>query len=178
MAQVFLEKLYIRNFGPIKEDTVTFEPFTYLIGRNNAGKSHYLKAIEILLATKGLPDEEKIKLQNNKNEPIEIRGYFRGVGDFTGLVRVSNHQQAINEAIQDGVLTVVRIMQPTEKDKFGVPRGDEIFNPSGFLTNLLKVLPEPIVIVATADTVDELKNKSNTALSKLKEEVLWSFFVF
>ena len=66
-----------------------------------------------------------------------------------------------------------------KKDKkvFGILENDgTVHNPSGLLINLLKVLPELISIVATADTIDELKNKANTALSKLKKEVLWSFF--
>lgn len=52
MSGVHLNKLVIKNFGPIKEDIVFFEPFTYFVGRNNAGKSHYIKAIEVLLATR------------------------------------------------------------------------------------------------------------------------------
>jgi AAA15 family ATPase/GTPase len=50
MKRVFLKKIYIKNFGPIIEDEVLFEPFTYFIGRNNAGKSHYLRAVEVFLA--------------------------------------------------------------------------------------------------------------------------------
>lgn len=48
MNRVILQKLRIINFGPIKDDKVIFEPFTYFVGRNNTDKSHYLKAIEIL----------------------------------------------------------------------------------------------------------------------------------
>lgn len=177
MGQVFLEKLQIKNFGPIKEDEIVFEPFTYFIGRNNAGKSHYLKAVEILLATKSPAEAEAIKLQNDKTQPIAITGYFRGVAEFTRLVASSNHQTKINQAIQNDVLTVVRILDPNGEDQFGIPIDGQIYNPSGFASNLLKILPEPISIVATADTVDELTNKSNTALSKLKKEVLSAFFI-
>lgn len=179
MKRVFLKKIYIKNFGPIIEDEVLFEPFTYFIGRNNAGKSHYLRAVEVLLASKK-PDAATImKLQYDKTQPIEIRGYFEGVQNFTGLVSASNHKQAIDSAISNGILTVVRILDPIEEEKnaFGVLKNDgSIVNPSGFTTNLLKVLPDIISIVATADTIDELKNTANTALSKLKKEVLISFF--
>ena len=177
MGRVFLEKLYIKNFGPIKEDVISFEPFTYFIGRNNAGKSHFLKAIELLLATKAPGQEDKVKLQHDKNLPIEITGYFRGVGEFTKLVSASNHQSKINKAMQDDVLKVVRKLDPNGEDQFGIPVDDEIYNPSGFASNLLKILPEPIPIVATADTIDELTNKANTALSKLKKEVLSAFLI-
>lgn len=179
MNRVILKQLHIKNFGPIIEDTVNFGDFTYFVGRNNSGKSHYLRALELLLSSKNPEKEEIAKLQNDITKPIEIRGYFEGVANFTSLVSKSNHKTAIEEAIKDGLLCVARILDPNndENTKFGVYRDDgSINNPSGFSSNLLKVLPDPIVIVATADTVDELRNKSNTALSKLKKEVLISFF--
>jgi len=179
MSRVILRKLKIVNFGPIKNDEVIFEPFTYFVGRNNAGKSHYLKAIEILLATKNPPAAEIIKLQNDKSKEITIEGEFEGVGDFTSLVSTSNHKKAIDEAIKDGVLKVARVLNSSDENKtaFGVYKDDgTIHNPSGFSSNLLKVLPDPISILATADTIDELKNTQNTALSKLKKEALTAFF--
>jgi len=59
MSKVILKKLFIKNLGPIKEDEVNLEAFTYFVGRNNAGKSHFLKAISLLLASKA-PDSEEI----------------------------------------------------------------------------------------------------------------------
>lgn len=176
---VILRKIIIKNFGPIVEDEVLFDPFTYFIGRNNTGKSHYLKAIEILLATRNPDNNEMLKLQNDKTKPIEIRGFFEGAQDFTNLVSQSKHKDAIDKRISNGVLEVVRILDPLDKENtvFGIPADDGgIHNPGGFTANLLKVLPEPLAIVATADTIDELKNKANTALSKLKKEVLKTFF--
>lgn len=177
--KVFLKKLYIKNLGPIIEDEVVFEPFTYFVGRNNAGKSHYLRAIELLLSSRNPKADDIVKLQNNKSEPIEIKGYFEGVQNFTHLVSRSNHKEAIDRAIKNNILEVTRILDPLndENTAFGVKQDDgSVFNPSGFTTNLLKILSEPIPIFATADTVEELTNKSNTALSKLKKEVLISFF--
>jgi predicted ATP-dependent endonuclease of OLD family len=179
MSRVILRKLKIINFGPIKKDEVIFEPFTYFVGRNNSGKSHYLKAIEILLATKSPSAAEIIKLQNDKSKRIIIEGKFEGVGDFTSLVTTSHHKKAIDEAIKDGVLRVVRVLDPSAESKtvFGIYKDDgTIHNPGGFSSNILKVLPETISILATADTVDELKNTQNTALSKLKKEALMAFF--
>jgi hypothetical protein len=177
MAHVFLKKIQINNLGPIIEDEIEFIPFTYLIGRNNAGKSHYLKAIELLLATRVPPVPEQIKLQRDKNKPIQIKGFFHGVENFTHLVAASNHQQKINQSIENGILTVVRILDPNDEGQFGILSSGEVYNPGGFSANLLKVLPEPITIIATADTLDELTNKQNTALSKLKKEVLSSFLL-
>jgi predicted ATP-dependent endonuclease of OLD family len=179
MPRVLLTRLQISNFGPIKKDDVIFEPFTYFVGRNNAGKSHYLRATEVLLATKAPPKADIAKLQNDTSKPITIIGHFRGVKDYTSLVAASNHKRAIEEAIQNDVLRVVRILDPDNDDEsaFGIYKSDQtIHNPGGFSSNLLKVLPETISILATADTADELKNTQNTALSKLKKEALSAFF--
>jgi AAA15 family ATPase/GTPase len=178
MARVLLTKVIIKNFGPIQSDEVVLDPLTYFVGRNNAGKSHYLKAIEILLAARAPSKSDIATLQNDKTKEIYIEGHFTGVQDFTSLVSTSNHKKAIEEAIKDGVLKVVRVLDPNDEEKtnFGVMKDDgTIHNVQGFPGNLLKVLPDPISIVATADTVDELKSKENTALSKLKKEVMITF---
>jgi predicted ATP-dependent endonuclease of OLD family len=178
MDRVLLKELSIKNFGPIKGDSVSLEPFTYFVGRNNAGKSHYLRAIELLLSPKHPSADEIFKFQNDKAREIIIEGTFEGVQNFAASVTKSNHKEAIEAAIRGGLLRVVRILdsQNTDKNVFGVRDGNgEIANPAGFTGNLLKVLPEPISIVATADTVDELKSKGNTAIMKLKKEVLASF---
>lgn len=179
MARVLLQKLRIRNFGPVVDDEILIEPFTYFVGRNNAGKSHYLKAIETLLLPKTPPKEELRKLQQNKNAAILIEATFSGVDNFSNLVAQSNHKKAIDENIKHGLLTVARALDPNSEDetRFGVVGEDGVIqNPTGFTSNLLKVLPEPISIIATADTTDELKDRGNTALNKLKKEVLITFF--
>src|SRR3989344_2836712 len=179
MSRVLLTKLIIKNFGPIQEDEVVFQPFTYFVGRNNAGKSHYIKAVEVLLAAKMPTKEEMALLQNDKAKEIRIEGHFTGVENFTNLASASNHKEAIEKEIKDGVLKVVRILDPNDEEKtdFGIVKEDgTIHNPRGFTTNLLGVLPDFISILATADTVDELKNTQNTALGKLKKEALTAFF--
>jgi len=179
--RVILKKLSIQNLGPIQADEVELGEFTYFVGRNNAGKSHYLKAVELLLATKTPSSEEIFKIQNDKTRPVLIEGTFVGAEEFIPQVAKSNHQEAIRKAIVGGELRLIRVLnsQPDEENKFGLrdPATDEVLNPSGLATNLLKILPEPISIVATADTLDELGNKANTAISKLKREVLGSFFL-
>ncbi len=175
MSRVILKSLKIQNFGPIKEDKISFNDFTFLVGRNNAGKSHYLKAVELLLST-GTKKEQVRKWQNDKSKPITIEGCFTGVENFTSLLDNSNHKVAIDNAIVNGELTVVCVMQ-TEGITQGIYDKDgSIHNPSGFTGNLLKILPDAISITTIADTVQELSDKSNTALSKIKKEVMYSFF--
>lgn len=176
MEKVLLKELFIQNLGPIKDDKITLNDFTFLIGRNNAGKSHYLKAIELLLSS-GIRKDQISKLQNNKTKPIRIEGHFTGVGKFTDLVTVSNHKSAIEDAINGGILKVVLTLDPENGAAIGVLKEDgNVHNPTGFTGNLMKVLPDTISILATADTIQELADKSTTALGKLKKEVMASFF--
>lgn|GEM_PF-2429920 len=179
MNRVLLTKLIIKNFGPIKEDEVIFHPFTYFVGRNNAGKSHYLKAIAVLLAAKMPTKEDMALMQNDKAKEVWIEGHFSGVDKFTNLASASNHKDAIEKEIRDGTLKVVRTLDPNDEEKvnFGILKEDNlIHNPRGFASSLLGVLPDFISILATADTVDELKNTQNTALGKLKKEAMAAFF--
>ena len=134
------------------------------MGRNNAGKSHYVRAIELLLAPKLPEKDEVVKLQRDKTRPIEIEGHFAGVENFTALVTASNHKRAIEERIQGGVLKVVRTLDPAAEEgagsNIGLRREDgSVYNPAGWTNNLLKILPDTIVIVATADTVEQLKSR-------------------
>jgi len=174
--RVLLTKLKIKNLGPIQEDEVSFSNFTFFVGRNNAGKSHYLKGVELLLSS-GIKKDNIAKWQRDKGKPIELEGEFTGVGSFTNLATASNHKQAIENSIQDGVLKVVSTLDSENGAQLGiVNENGEVHNPGGFSGNLLKVLPEIISIPATADTVQELADKSSTAIGKLKKEVMSSFF--
>lgn len=178
MPQVLLKRLIIRNFGPISNDTVELEPFTYFIGRNNSGKSHYLLALEILLSKRRPTAPEIEKLQNDKEQEIYIQAEFEGVENFTHHLASSNHKNAVEAAIVDGKFNVVRTMHSSndELNDVGVLKDGGIIHPAGTWNNITTILPETIQILATADTIDELKNSQNTALGKLKVEVLTAFF--
>ena len=91
MSHVFLKSLRIQNFGPINDDTISFNDLTFLVGRNNTGKYHYLKAVELLL-TSGTKKEQILKWQNDKSIPIIIEGLFTGLENITSLVDNSNHK--------------------------------------------------------------------------------------
>ena len=60
MSRVFLKSIRVQNFGPIKDDTISFNSLTFLVGRNNAGKSHYLKAVELLLTSHSVPNKYEL----------------------------------------------------------------------------------------------------------------------
>ena len=68
------------------------------------------------------------------------------------------------------------ILKPDDIIQGTYDKDGNIHNLSGFISNLLKILPDPISVTAIADTAQELSDKSNTALTKIKKEVMNSFF--
>jgi AAA15 family ATPase/GTPase len=78
MATVLLKELSIGNLGPIVSDKVLPSEFTFFIGRNNAGKSHYIRAVELLLAAKAPSAAEIAKLQHDPEKAISIEGRSPG----------------------------------------------------------------------------------------------------
>jgi predicted ATPase len=172
-----LERIIIRNFRSIKEDDVSLSAYTFFIGRNNVGKSNYLKAIDILLSwDKTYKNFDQ--MANDKNSQIEIIGYFKGCEAFLPSLKESKHQKAVTDLTVDGLLAL-RVAISTEgkaertlySQKTNAPE-----NVTGIATNLAKIFPESIFVPATADTADELQDKSSTALAKIKKEVLQVFF--
>ena len=111
MNRVLLTKLKINNLGPIKEDEVSLSNLTFFIGRNNAGKSHYLKAVELLLSTR-IKKDHIPKWQSDKTKPVVIEGEFKGVDSFTNLVTASNHKEAIEKAIKIAEFSIRQINKP------------------------------------------------------------------
>lgn len=56
---MYLDRVYIKNFRSIKEEEITFKPGkNVIIGRNNAGKSNIIKAIEVIFSESS-PDYSK-----------------------------------------------------------------------------------------------------------------------
>ncbi len=135
MALVTLRRLTIKNLGPIVDDTIELADFTFFIGRNNAGKSHYLRAIELLLAPKNPSSGDIGKLQHDPATSIELEGTFSGVGDFTNLIQTSNHAEAVQNALdENGELVIARTLGTrAEMNAFGIrTEGGEIHTRPAF----------------------------------------------
>ena len=172
-----LERIVIKNFRSIASDDTDLESYTFFIGRNNIGKSNYLKAVDILLS-QDKTFKNFAELALNKNQVIEITGYFRGCEPYLTKLKESKHQVAVNAVVKEGLLALHVVIGVDGKAERSLLNQDtnELVNPTGLSTNLFKLFPETIFVRATADTSDELGEKQSTALSKIKKEVLDSFF--
>ena len=173
-----LKKVVIQNFRSIVNDEVIFNDFTFFVGKNNYGKSNYLRAIDHLLSF-GKTYSDIAEIQNNKDNPVIIDGWFEGVKDFTPQLKESKHKEAVEKLIDSDGLIRLRLTINTDgqaETSLVDSVKNETVNPTGWATNCKKLFPETIFVPATADTADELQEKATTALSKIKKEVMQRFF--
>lgn len=173
-----LIKVHIKNFRSILYDDVELQNFTFFVGKNNYGKSNYLKAVDYLLSFSKTYSNIK-ELQNNRDESVVIEGYFEGIKEFTPQLKDSRHKDAVERLIDDQNLIRLRLTIDKEGNADTLlvnPESNETENPTGWSSNCRKLFPETILIPATADTADELQEKSTTALSKIKKELMEQFF--
>lgn len=175
-----LKKLKIKNLGPIAEDEIDLAAFTFLVGRNNAGKSHYLKAIELLLTSTN-PKQRLIPSFRDGNK-IELEGTFSDAASHLAHVTADNQRQAIEQYVTaDDTITLrrefTRVGSDVEDSKLKVVSSDgQMVSPAGWTSILKSAFPECIVIDETHDAADEMKSTKGAAMSRLKSEVLSSVF--
>jgi len=173
-----LKKIVIQNFRSIIKDEVIFNDFTFFVGKNNYGKSNYLRAIDLLLSF-GKTYSNITEIQNSKDKPIIIDGWFEGVKDYTPQLKESKHKEAVEKLIDSEGLIRLRLtisLDGQAETLLVNSAKNETENPTGWATNCKKLFPETIFVPATAETADELQEKSSTALSKIKKEVMQQFF--
>ena len=156
-----LKKVIIQNFRSIVDDEVVFDDFTFFVGKNNYGKSNYLRAIDHLLSF-GKTYSNIAEIQNNKDNPVIIEGWFEGVKDFTPQLKESKHKEAVEKLIDSDGLIRLRLTISTDGQAETLlvdSVKNETVNPTGWATNCKKLFPETIFVPATADTADELQEK-------------------
>ncbi|RJX32249.1 MAG: DUF2813 domain-containing protein [Desulfarculus sp.] len=106
---MFINQIQIKNFRCLKNITVEFENLTAMIGRNGAGKSTILKALDIFYDLAYRPDEEDF-CNKNIEEPIEI------IVSFDSLL--PKEMEAFGRYVKDGMLTVKKILPFNDTGKF------------------------------------------------------------
>jgi len=173
-----LIKIIVSNFRSIIADEVEFNDFTFFVGKNNYGKSNYLRAIDHLLSfAKTYSDITEIQL--DKSKPVIIEGSFDGVKEYTPKLKDSKHKDAVEKLIDSDGLIKLRLtinLDGQAETLLINPGTNKPENVTGWVSICKSLFPETIFVPATADTADELQEKSSTALSKIKKEVMQQFF--
>lgn len=105
-----LIRLEVRNFRSIEDqaspsDTISLGGLNCLVGKNNAGKSNILEAIQFLLGDESLSKE--MYLNHDESNVIDVRGYFEvNEEDFDRLKNKEKVKNIKNEVLDDGTIGI------------------------------------------------------------------------
>lgn len=172
-----LKKIIVSNYKSIIKDAIEFEDFTFLIGRNNNGKSNYLKSIDSLLSFSKTYNNIS-QIQNDTKLPVIIEGWFDDIKSFTPKLTDGKHKDAVEKLIDsDGLIRLRLTIQPDglAETRLVDPKTNSPKDVTG-RESVKSLFPETIFIPATADTTEELQERSTSALSKIKKVVMEQFF--
>ncbi len=96
---MIIKKVEVKNFRSIKNATLHCDELTVIIGRNGAGKSAFLKAIEYFYDITA-PISEEDYYYRNTSEPIEISVTYADLNE--------DEDDKFSSYIKDGELTVLK----------------------------------------------------------------------
>ncbi|WP_248896122.1 ATP-dependent nuclease [Haloplanus halobius] len=177
MSVLTVESVEVRNFKSIAHSgKVDITDFNVLVGKNDAGKSSLLQALEIFLNA-GKPSHNQF--HKYRDEDIEIEVSFSEVPDELGEV--------LSEEYYDGSEFVVTrefykrssttpgattYVNGEELSSGAVNTGDEDLSKAKSRDYIWEYMPSPILIEAERDVSEETKLKGGTLLNQLLVPVL------
>jgi putative ATP-dependent endonuclease of OLD family len=174
MPQIMhISEIKIVNFRSIADETFELQPFSVLIGKNNAGKSNIILAISLLL--EGTPASISETDFREKSRDIMFEAKVIHVSEYLDLFSDKKHRTTIEKCIIDdsikirrnatfgGKLSKLEIWQP-ENSEFGTPTGID--------AALKQFLPEVILIEAFVDPASQTQVKSSTTFGKLMKQII------
>lgn len=165
----------IRNFRSCESVTLDLAPYTPFVGYNNAGKSNILSAIRWLVAPFALTPADYLQA----DRPIQVDGTITGITPALLDRLDARHRSKVQPFVIDETIQIRR-----EQTQPGTPKNSTLhvfdptqttdpwrINPAGIPEALKVLFPEPIVIGAMEDAVeDAAKAKTTTTIGKLLAE--------
>ncbi|MCH4243978.1 ATP-dependent nuclease [Acinetobacter gerneri] len=171
-----LAEVTIKNFKSCQATFLRLEPFTALVGYNNAGKSNCLTAIQWLIRKSSFSEKDFY----DESQPIEVIATIKGISNELLDLMPLNQKKSIEEQIVNGELKIRRLQEkPNAKvseiklSVWDSISNDWIPNPTGIDNAIMILLPEPIRIGAMENAAeDAAKSKTTTTIGKLLAEIL------
>lgn len=183
-----LQKLIIKNFRGLKgsNNIIDFSKsnIIFLIGKNNVGKSSFLRAYEFFINSKQVACKQDF-YNYQLSIPIEIEGIFlKETEDDSDTDLIGKGKQAepdwVNKWVDENNIIRIRKIwnkenEAAEKSTFSPSENDWVLNGFGGLPTLFqKYAPTPISISAmeTETSLEEKVNKliQDEMLKKLRED--------
>jgi len=184
-VNVLVKNLKIKNFRSCIETDVYVNPYTALVGYNNAGKSNIILAMKFLLepsSIKNFPIETNCY---DKSQPFEVECELHNIDDDYLSLIDEVHVSKVKPFIKDGILKVKKIsfLDTKDKQKIQVKLFDGVTwekNPAGIENSIIELFPSIIHISAMSDSVeDSTKAKTTTSIGKLlaliSEEIMTEY---
>lgn len=78
---MLIKEIHVKNFRCLKNETLTCENLTSLIGKNSAGKSSFLYALDFFFEIKKNYSEDDF-YNKNTDDPITIRIAFKNLTEY------------------------------------------------------------------------------------------------
>ncbi|WP_417552052.1 ATP-dependent nuclease [Marinomonas fungiae] len=167
-----IAEMEINNYRSCKNTKVKFEPFTPLVGYNNAGKSNILKCIDALVRGKA----QTISSFYDPQQPIEIIALLEGL-DEQALSHLSPTQRAsLDPYIESGKIKIRFHQASPGTGKGSVIMGvcapskvqEDWSNPNGLPQAITTLFPEPTFINSMEDSAEDVsKYKVGNTIGKL-----------
>lgn len=170
-----LNSITIRNFRSCESVALDLAPYTPFVGYINAGKSNILSAIRWLVAPFALAPADYLQA----DRPIQVDGAITGITPALLDRLDERHRSKVQPFVMDESIQIRH-----EQREPGSPKNSTLHvydpsqpadpwrvNPAGILEALKALFPEPIVIGAMEDAVeDAAKAKTTTTIGKLLAE--------
>lgn len=170
---VLVKNLKIKNFRSCIETNVYINPYTALVGYNNAGKSNIILALKFLLepsSSRSFPIEIN---SFDSSKSLDVECELHNIDDDYLSLIDDIHVNKVKPFISNGILKVKKIafFDAKGKQKNQVQLFDGTTwenNPAGIENSIIELFPSIIHISAMSDSVeDSTKAKTTTSIGKL-----------
>lgn len=118
-----IQEVHVKNYRSILDETLPCEPLTALVGRNGAGKSSFLSALELFYDSSAKATETDF-YNNDVSHDIEIAVTFAGLSH--------RETELFSHYIDNGLLTVTRVFSQGSNKNTGTYHGTRLRNPDFF----------------------------------------------
>ena len=117
---MLIKEVRVKNFRSILDESLPCESLTALVGRNGAGKSAFLSALELFYGASSVVTPEDF-YAGDTSEDIEIEVTF---GDLS-----PEASELFSPYMQGDNLTVVRVFSDSQRQRSGTFHGTRLQNP-------------------------------------------------
>lgn len=167
-----ITEITIKNFKSCQETFLRLEPFSALVGYNNAGKSNILKCIDALVRGKA----QEVNSFYDSSQPIEIVALLEGLNEKTLSHLSSAQRESLTPYLEDSKIKIRFLQKNPGTGRNAIEMGvqlpsqnDDIWNnPNGLPQAITTLFPEPTFINSMEDSAEDVsKYKAGNTIGKL-----------